>query len=403
MEVISKVFPNTYRDSVLLMKIAGTVRNKGRVENAEVMMATERNKNILFEAQLITDDVKNAGINDLIICVMAQDSEAAKEAIHDAEGMLMEGISFQETKQIARSTSSALTMLPEANLALVSIPGPYVKKEALKILRKGLNLLIFSNNVPIEDEVEIKKLAMKNGLLVMGPDCGTVIINGVVLAFGNKVRRGSVGLIGASGTGLQEVSVLIHDLGMGVSHAIGTGSNDVSDQVGGLTILQGIKLLDADPTTEIIVVVSKPPGSCTLKKVLDQLKRCSKPVIANFLGLHKNSFMEKNIVFTVTLEETALKVAERIGGSSQISDSWFGNSKSVLRREKQEQINLVDTQKYVRGLFSGGTLATEACIIMQNLALSVSGNISFRGVTKLADPKRSQGHCVIDLGRRSSR
>ena len=398
MVVISKVFPNTYRDSVLLMKIASTVRNKDGVENAEVIIATERNKNILFEAQLLTDDVKNAGINDLIICVMAQDFEKAKKAIHDAEEMLMQGIIFQETKQIARSTSSAFAMLPEANLALISIPGPYVKKEALKVLRKGINLLIFSNNVPIEDEVEIKKLATENGLLVMGPDCGTAIINGVVLAFGNKIRKGSIGLIGSSGTGLQEVSVLIHNLGMGISHAIGTGSSDVSDQVGGLTMLQGIKLLDADPSTEIIIVVSKPPGSCTIEKVLNQLKRCNKPVIANFLGVYKKSFPEENIFFTVTLEETALKTAERIGRLSQINDSCFDNAESVLRREKREKIDLLDTQKYVRGLFSGGTLATEACIILRNMAFPVSGNISLDGVTKLVDPKISQGHCIIDLG-----
>ena len=154
---MSKIFPNTYRDSVLLMKMASMVRNMDGVKNAEVMVATEPNKGTLSQTQLFTEDVKNAGPNDLIICVMAQNEEIAKKAIHDAEEMVMQGAVHQETKQITKSMNSALAMLPGANLAILSIPGPYVKKEALKALKKGLNLLIFSNNVPIEDEVEIKR------------------------------------------------------------------------------------------------------------------------------------------------------------------------------------------------------------------------------------------------------
>lgn len=393
MVVLSKVFPNTYRDSVLLMKMASMVRNMDGVENAEIMVATEHNKDILFQIQLFTDDVKNASPNDLVICVMAQNEEIAKKAIHDAEEMLKQGTVNQETKQVTKSMNSALATLPEANLAIISIPGPYVKKEALKALKKGLNLLIFSNNVPIEDEVQIKRLAAEKGLLVMGPDCGTAIISGIGLGFANKVRRGSVGLIGASGTGLQEVSVLLHDMGMGISHAIGTGSNDVSDQVGGLTMLQGIRWLEADPATEMIVVVSKPPGSQTMELVLDQLKQCSKPVIANFLGAYRKSFMEKNTLFTMTLEGTALRAAGKIRPThSQI------NTEALLTKAKQVKINLSDKQKYIRGLFSGGTLATETCIILQEMISSLSGNISLSGIRRLANSKISEGHSIIDLG-----
>ncbi len=380
------------------MKMASKVRNMDGVENAEVMVATEPNKAILSQTPLFTDDVKGAGPNDLVICVMAKDEETAEKAIHEAEEMVMRGTVSEETGQVARSLNSALAMLPGANLALISIPGLYVRKEALKALKRRLNLLIFSDNVPIEDEIEIKKLGAELGLLVMGPDCGTAILHGAALAFANKVREGSIGLIGASGTGLQEVSVLIHHLGMGISHAIGTGSNDVSDQVGGLTMIQGIKWLEADAVTDIIVVVSKPPAPAVMEKVLAQLRQCRKPVIANFLGAYKKSFAEGNILFATTLEETALKAVEKMGRFPQLDKPSLKDAEEGFLKAKKAGKNLKGKQKYIRGLFSGGTLATEACIVLQEMVSPLAGNISLSGVKKLVNAKKSEGHSIIDLG-----
>lgn len=398
MVIKSKVFRNTYRDSILLMKIASMVKEKTRVKNVELILATEPNKNVLSRTQLLTEDVQNAGPNDLIICVMAEDEETANKAIHDAEEMVTKGTVFQQTKRIAKSLYNALAILPEANLALISIPGIFVKKEAAKALKKGLNLLIFSNNVPIEDEVEIKRLAKEKGLIVMGPDCGTAIIGGVALGFANKVNKGNIGLIGASGTGLQEVSVILHNLGIGISHAIGTGSNDVSKEVCGLTMIQGIEWLEADPNTKIIVIISKPPASITAHEVLTHLRRCTKPVVVNFLGVYDKSFQESNIYFTTSLEETARKVAQIEGKLLKYKALFsIGKGTSYEFRKKIKK-NLLDTQKYVRGLFSGGTLALEACIILKEMVSEVYGNISLSWVTKLLDSKVSKGHCIIDLG-----
>jgi FdrA protein len=232
----------------------------------------------------------------------------------------------------------------------------------------------------------------------MGPDCGTAILQGVALGFANKVRKGPIGLIGASGTGLQEVSVLIHHLGMGISHAIGTGSNDVSDQVGGLTMIQGIKWLEADPATEIIIVVSKPPASQAMEKILAQLKQCRKPAIANFLGAYNKSFSEENILFTATLEETALKAVEKMGRSPQGSEPSLEDAERAFAKAKREAMSLKKNQKYIRGLFGGGTLATEACIVLQEMVSPLAGNISLSGVKKLVNARKSEGHSIIDLG-----
>jgi FdrA protein len=398
MLLVSRVFANTYRDSYVLMRIASLIRKMAGVTNAEVMMATEPNKGVLSQTRLLTDEVAHAGPNDLVICVMAECEKTAWSAIEEAEEMLMQGMLGKETHRVARSINHALALLPQANLALISIPGPHVKREAIRALKKGLNIMIFSDNVSREDEILIKKMAAEQRLLVMGPDCGTAIINGVALGFANDVRHGSIGLVGASGTGLQEVSVLIHHAGAGISHVIGTGSNDVSDQVGGVTMLHGIKLLEADPTTDIVVIVSKLPGSRTLAKILRELKGCSKPVVANFLGQYSESFSDGNVFYTLTLEETAVRAVGQIDQTNEIQSMGVEDGDSMLKTMELERRKLADHQKYVRGLFSGGTLATEACVIMLRMLPALRGNISLRGVAKLDDPNKSNGHCIIDLG-----
>jgi FdrA protein len=184
---------------------------------------------------------------------------------------------------------------------------------------------------------------------------------------------------------------------MGISHAIGTGTNDVSDRVGGLTMIQEIKWLESDPATESIIVVSKPPAPATMEKVLAELKQCRKPVIANFLGANKATFSEGNILFTVTLEETAIKAAERMGRPSSTEEGLKG-IEEALAKAKQEAMMLNVGQKYIRGLFSGGTLATEACIVLGEKIPSLAGNISLSGVRKLTNARKSDGHSIIDLG-----
>lgn len=395
METVCKILANTYRDSVLLMRITGIVRERQGISRAEVMMATESNKAVLLHENFqLTDTVVAAKPSDLIICVVAEDQEKAAEAIYHAEDLIVRGIITLKTTQIAPSLDSALAILPGANLTLISVPGPYVKKEALKALNKGLNVMIFSDNVPLRDEIEIKRCGVNKGKLVMGPDCGTAIINGVALGFANRIRRGPVGLVGASGTGLQEVSVLVHRQGAGVSHAIGTGSRDVLDDVGGSSMIEGIRLLEADRDTRVIAVVSKPPGNRTLETIRKHLQLCSKPVIVNFLGNYTKSFEEDNLQFTLTLEETATNAVKKAGGLQDFRWKRDGASPVI----EPQQYELTDRQRYVRGLFGGGTLAVEACVILRNIVSPLWSNFKLSGVKQLEDSKVSKGHCIVDLG-----
>src|SRR5262249_3631523 len=205
----------------------------------------------------------------------------------------------------ARSVAMALAREPRANLVLVSTPGEYAAAEAEKALRLGLHVMLFSDNVALADEIALKRLARERGLLVMGPDCGTAIINGVPLAFANVVRRGDIGCVAASGTGLQQVTCLIDRLGAGISQAIGTGGRDLSAEVGGISMLAGIAALADDANTKVIVLISKPPSSKVSEAVLAAASRTGKPIVVNFLGADPRAVQAPNLHAAATLEDAA--------------------------------------------------------------------------------------------------
>ncbi len=396
--LISRIFLNSYRDSVLLMKMASAIRNMDGVDNAEVMIATQANKSILEFNGLLTEEIRAATPNDLVVSISSQNDEAAESAINKAEELLYKGLDdsqVQKATYSAKSIAGAIAMNPEANLAIISTPGPFVKKDALMLLDKGLHLLIFSDNVPIEAELELKQKAAEKDLMVMGPDCGTAIIGGAALAFANKVNQGNIGMVCASGTGLQEVSVAISNMGKGISHAIGTGGNDVSDYIGGITMKQGIRWLEKDARTDIIVVISKPPGIATMKALKEEFSRCKKPLIVNFLGRTEVSGWDKNVYYTRTLQETALKAIELAGGP--VAD--FSDISPEMRRLIQEEAAKHGKgTKYLRALYTGGTLGTECCIICKDMLSQLTSNISVPGITRMSNPHTSEYHCVVDMG-----
>ena len=226
-----------YLDSVALMRLSREIAALSGVEDAALMMATPANKAILAEAGLLDPDGPSAGANDLILAVRAREAEAADAALAAASLLLERQPSAGDAAvpQHPRSLRGALGAQPGANLALISVPGDYAAAEARKALSCGLDVMIFSDNVPLAEEVALKREGKALGRLVLGPDCGTAIIGGTPLAFANRVPRGDIGLIGASGTGLQEVSCLLAVAGRGISQAIGVGSRDLGREVGALS------------------------------------------------------------------------------------------------------------------------------------------------------------------------
>jgi FdrA protein len=278
-------------------------------------------------------------------------------------------------------------MLPEAQWVLISVPGRYAAAVARQSLNLGKHVFMFSDNVSLDDEIELKRVAAEKGLMVMGPDCGTAIVNGVGLGFANKVRHGPIGIVAASGTGLQQVSSRIHQLGSGVTQAFGTGGRDLSEPVNAITARQGLVLLRRDPNTQVIVLISKPPSPRVADDLVQTVRQSGKPVVLYFIGYSVPVHVLDNIHFATTFDETA-KLAVQLSASASVPDST-------------REINtgrFAPGQRYLRGLFSGGTLAYEALLILQNYLPAVYSNAPLDKEFRLADSLVSQGHTILDLG-----
>jgi FdrA protein len=357
--------------------------------DAGVVMGTEANKDIMAQTGLLTPEAQAAAADDLVIVVQAKGDSAAAAALDKVDALLTRRRVTVEQDYLPKSIESAVEMLPEARWVLVSVPGRYAASVARQALRLGRNVFLYSDNVSPQDEVALKQTAREKGLLVMGPDCGTAIVNGVGLGFANRVRRGPVGLVAASGTGLQAVSARVHQLGGGLTHALGTGGRDLSEAVGATTAHQGLDLLARDPHTIVIVLVSKPPSPKVAESLLEAARSSSKPVVVDFVGYAAPSRRVDNLFFASTFDEAAEMAVLLAKDSSQNSEE-----PEAGRVSPQFEAG----QRYLRGLFSGGTLAYEALLLLQDYVSQVYSNVPLDEEDRLANSLVSQQHTVVDLG-----
>lgn len=398
MSVHTLVRPNAYYDSVTLMAIARQVTEIDGVRDAVLVMGTAANKELLAGVGLLDDSGRDAGPGDLIVAISGDDDQALQRAVALVAERLAGrgGVGAERSEQAPPTLALALASRPDANLALISVPGPYAAREARRALQLGLNVMLFSDNVALADEVELKRLAHARGLLLMGPDCGTAIIGGVGLGFANAVRSGRIGIVAASGTGAQAVSVLIDRLGEGISHLIGTGGRDLAATVGGAALIDGIGYLAADAATEAIVLVAKPPAPGVAERVLAAAGRASKPVVACFLGADTQALAAPDGVrLTATIDAAALAAVEAVREQAAV---WPWAEPDIEALARAAAGGLAAGQRYVRGLFTGGTLCDEAMAILSRTAAPIYANVPLRPEWALPDPSRSQGHTCVDLG-----
>jgi FdrA protein len=355
------------------------------VLDAGVVMGTDANKDILIQSDLLTPEAQSAAADDLIIVVKAEDETAAADAVAQVDALLSQRQSSTAQEGYRpKSLPSAAQMLPDANWLLISVAGQYAAGVAREGLDLGKHIFLFSDNVSLEDEVDLKQKARDKGLLVMGPDCGTAIVNGVGLGFANRVRKGPIGVVAASGTGLQQVTARIHQLGSGVSHGLGTGGRDLKEEVGAITALQGLDIFKRDPETQVIVLISKPPAESVARALLRAAKATGKPVVVNFIGFEPDKMIDANIHFARTLDaaaELAVKLLDEAGTANEA-----------------EPLPFAPGQKYLRGLFSGGTLAYEALFILRDMLPNLYANLHMAGVRDLENPMHSQANTIVDLG-----
>ncbi|MEH7248226.1 acyl-CoA synthetase FdrA [Neobacillus niacini] len=388
--------PNTYIDSVSLMSLSTKANQIEGIDQAIIAMGTEMNKEVIRNVGLMIPAIEEAKTSDLMIVVKADTDELCESAFVNINDLMTKKDTSTGGKgEVKYSTiSSAATSIPEANLAIISVNGAYAAREAKKALENDLHVMLFSDNVGIEEEIELKKLAHEKGLLMMGPDCGTAIINNVGLAFSNAVRKGSIGVIGASGTGSQEISVRIHEFGGGISQLIGTGGRDLSEEVGGIMMLDSIRALEADAATKVIVLVSKPPAPSVEDKICAQIKQCTKPVVVWFIGGNEEKVTEAGGHFAKMSKEAALKAVLLTG-----ADESKINKKALnIPLINEVRAKLTPEQKYIRGLFCGGTLCDEAMYAAMEKFNNVYSNIQKNPEYRLKDSNVSEEHTFIDFG-----
>ena len=361
-----RVFANLYKDSVALMQVGAALRKRPGVVEASCIMATPANLAQLQHAELSVD--ADVHPSDLLVVVRGE-AQACDDAIDTAQTLLQGGGEAPAERSgdfslPLTSIAAGVEQSSDADLALISVPGDYAAAEAMKALSLGLHVMLFSDNVDIDRERVIKRHAEECGLLVMGPDCGTAIINGIPLGFANVVRRGDIGLVAASGTGLQEVTCRIHNRGAGVSQAIGTGGRDLRDEIGGLTMRAALRALADDDATRVIVLISKPPSPTVASYILSLAAASGKPTVVHFLGAAADTVQGANL-------HAAESLADALAG-------------------------LARTQRAVRGLFTGGTFCFEAQLAFLRRGLRCRSNAPAAGALPLDGS--ADDHIFVDLG-----
>jgi FdrA protein len=402
MIVRTRIKRSEYHDSITLMQAAQALLKIQGVADAAVVMGTPANREILSGAGLLTPEAASTRPDDLLIVVKADGDATAMAALDSAEAILAgQGVQRAADERIRpKSVESAVAAQPGANLAVISVAGRYAAREARTALEHGLHVLLFSDNVPLADEIALKRLALERDLLCMGPDAGTAILNGAGLGFANAVPRGPVGLISASGTGLQAVTCGIARAGAGVSQAIGTGSRDLSEEVGGAMMSAALKALQSDPETEVIVLISKPPGARVAAEVLKRIPSSPKPTVVCFLGADPAMIERAGGLAATTLTQAGVMAAAAAmkRDAKEALRALEAESKRLIPLAASEQARLKTDQRALRGLFAGGTFCYEAQLILGNLPEPVFSNAPLSQANRLSGSGQTPRHTCIDLG-----
>ena len=380
MKLCHEIRPGAYADSIVLMQLQSALAQLPGIEDAGVVMATAANLDLLSANQLLPEPFPKVAADDLLIVVRAESGDAGAEALSRVDDLMTRRAAETAGEFLPKSLRTALAVAPDAAWVLVSVPGAYAAEVADAALDAGRHVFLYSDNVPVAEEVRLKEKGAESGRLVLGPDCGTATIGGAGLGFANRVRSGENGIVAASGTGLQSVASRIHAMGAGVSQAIGTGGRDLSEEVGGRTTLQALDLLARDEQTSVIVLVSKPPSPAVASRVVGAVRATGKPTVIAFSGLMPPLRWLGNLHFASGLDEAATRALE------------------LLATSVEPHAPPGEARGYLRGLFSGGTLALET---LQGLRLFLGplyANLSVPGVLPLSQAAKSEGHTIIDLG-----
>jgi FdrA protein len=392
---------NRYFDSVFLMQVARRIAARPGMLDASALLATEANKKVLAELGYGNEgrdaDFAAAGPNDLVIALEGEEAAVAVIAA-DPESWLRRDTAAQVSGPAwgPRSIREAVEARPDSSVAVISVPGEHAAREARAALEQGLNVFLFSSNVSVKDELSLKTVARDRGLMVMGPDCGTAYLRGAGIGFANAVRRGPIGIVASSGTGMQEFSSLVHRAGSGISHGIGTGSRDLSDEIGGISTLTALDALEADQETKVIVIISKPPGEVTAARLMERCARCAKPVVLCLLGAGVPPAPKGRVRAAAIIDDAVDFALEEVGFRGAATPRRAAEAPRELASAAVAAMR--PEQRHVRGFFAGGSLCYQSQAIFRDSGLVVHSNSPIPGMRTLADPRASVESTFVDMG-----
>lgn len=392
MSVFVNIEKGRYIDSLETLFASSVLVDQEGVYKGYAGVGSDAFKATAAEEGLSCPELEKATGNDFVI-IADCDSESSFRAAVEAVYATFEAETAEAAEEAFVSAKAAVAKHPEANLCSVAVPGEYALSEVKKALNAGLHCVVFSNNVPLEDEREMKLLAREKGLLCMGPDCGVANINGAALVLSSINNRGPFGICGASGTGIQHVAAILHEAGTGVSQTIGTGGNDLKDQVGGIMMLMGIDALEADPETKYIALISRKPGEAVFPKILERVSQCKKPVVALFMGAERAVVEASGAIYASSLDDCALQCLKLIDVAYPLASEEELEKIAAIEVQK-----LAPEQKYIRGAFSGGTYMDEATHAMLSRVGKIYSNCPLRPEWKLEDSYVSMENTIIDYG-----
>lgn len=416
---------NYYRDSLELLRLSDEIKRYPGIMEASLVMGTKTNKEILIKLGFPILDVAKAESSDMIVALRAKDTDVLFATIPKVEAILR-GTGGEQSLHMDHSSDnerndldSVLSSTKDINIALISVPGEHVKGLAFKLIDKGIHQQIFSDHVSLDDELEIKKYAVKNHVLILGPGAGTSIINGRGIGFSNAVTTGPVAIVAAAGTGLQEVSTLLDHCGIGVRHGLGVGGNDPKEEIGGLMMSEALKMLDDCEDIDVINIVSKPPAANVLQKIVDYSTRHGKkkyvmtfigssPPLENFRAKEVGSTRRKHtnqsnkIIVANTLTSSVFAMAKQISNIYKYEssiDPIYVKIEDLKRIVMTERKRTKSEQKYLRALYTGGTFAYETQVILDGLDIRpLYSNAPLANTQLLQNAMKSSNHSVIDLG-----
>lgn len=374
-----------YYDSVKLMLVTNKLLEMDSIKNIAVVMGTDLNKDTLIRNHLYSEEAENATKNDLIIAMDTDSLESFESALKIIDSELNSRSNDNSEEEVYLSLNSAIKDYNQSNFCIISVPGEYAAEETENALDKNLNVMLFSDNVSVEDEIRLKKYAVYKNLLLMGPDCGTAHISGVPFCFSNHLQKGVIGLVAASGTGCQEVMTIVDKLGGGISNAIGTGGRDLSEKVGGIMTKYALQLLERDSDTEVIGLISKPPSEQVKLELMTFIEdNLTKPVIIHFVG-NDELIENQKIELATSLEEEAHLLVKK---------AYPSLATKSLHSELKESQKLLHYD--VVGLFTGGTLAYETLYKLKDKIEDLQSNLKkdFHYESLNLD----SGNIILDLG-----